>query len=182
MGQIYGDFDFEEKPEPGPVGKPIQVANICSNSFAIFDGDAVKDKPHLKGSIESAGGRAFILPCKEIEHLIPLAAMRAYVGSKLKTKFARESLQPEDYQERHCALGKLLDEKFKVKMFTEGASIRYKSALCNFAVDFMLNPDNVWELTPIATNLCKEIVAFITESNKGQPPPAPPLRASTDRY
>lgn len=160
-GEITGKSAVYELTEK------IRIAKVCSKSFVVLDGDN-RGKPRMKDLELALGEDLFVLESKEIENLLPVEVLKAYLRLRGEIKDV-ELLKLEDYHQKSWSLGKVLDEKFHTDRFTDGQTIKNKDGLCAFCVEFMRDNPKEWKLTPEAETLCQRLVAFIEKANN---PPA----------
>jgi putative AbiEii toxin of type IV toxin-antitoxin system len=156
-------FDTDIDVDIEDLKRGIKVASICSNSFVVLDGDN-RAKARGRKISEVLKKNLFILEGKEVENILPVEALRAYVKKRLRINDA-ESLQLEDYHKKQEPLGSILDTKFKTNKFSKDKTIKNKSGLCEFCIDFMRTDTNTWELTPEARQLCAAVVRFVSRAN-----------------
>ena len=164
-GSCVVHFDFAEANEAEPVNAstnaPINIANICSRSFLVLDGDN-ENKGRVPKLREALGRNLFVTKGKEIENLLPLPVLVAYV--ERRTRESCTDRLTTDYQNLLEPLGKWLDEKLKCEIFTDGQTIKNKDGLCTFSVEYMREKKD-WALCPDAADLCDALVQFIAHAN-----------------
>jgi hypothetical protein len=123
---------FSFAPNGDDLRSRIRVAKICSNSMAILDGDN-EGKPRTKILANELGPGLVILDGKEVEHLLPLALLRAYAQS-IDMTLNVTLLELEDYHRSRDPLGCILDRRLDVSIFTDGQTIKNKMGLHAFGV------------------------------------------------
>ena len=161
-GANIAHFDFTHASAVDELTTKIRVARVCSRSFVVLDGDN-EGKPRLAALQKELGEWIFVLKGKEIENLLPIEVLRAYVEQRIPTSDA-SILELNDYHEQKCALGRVLDEKLATDIFAEGQTIKNKSGLCEFAISFM-RESGAWTLSPEAVRLCEQLLRFIRDAN-----------------
>lgn len=169
-GSNLAHFDFSA--EAGSVEslvEAIKVARVCSNSFVVVDGD-IEDKPRFEALRQSLDeSSCFVLRGKEVEHLLPVEVMRAYVAQFLQAKGLEPAdtskLTAEAYQSVREPLGAILDRVFGVELFADSKTIKNKDGLMRFALDYMRS-DEPWTLSEDAKLLCSKLVGWIREHNR----------------
>lgn len=159
-GSNLAHLDFSDDADDGveALAEAIKVARVCSSSFVVVDGDC-ESKPRFKALKESLSGQAlYVLKGKEVEHLLPLEVLRAYVASRLPE--ADTEKLDASYQESLEPLGEILDRVFDVSVFKDGKSIKGKDRLRHFALDYLRTRSD-WSLTDDARRLCTALAGWI---------------------
>jgi hypothetical protein len=142
----------------------ISVASICSRSMVIADGDVAGKGDRVTRLTEALGENFVVLPCKEIENLLPEEVVRVSV-SKWVEDADLQRIRGEEYQSSQVGLGSYLDSVLKMSRFAEpSGTIKSKVAFCQKAVDAMGAIE--WSLPPGAKDLCRRIVAFVDSANR----------------
>lgn len=161
---VHFDFSKHETTDDdaGAEKTPIQVASICSNSFLVLDGDNNNKKQRLEPLKEALGECLYVTRGKEIENLLPLDVLKAYVAKQDPT-LDRDKIT-DVYQNLREPLGKWLDQQLGSSRFEDGQTIKNKDGLCTFAVKYM-NENEDWLLCDDATQLCEKLVRFIAVAN-----------------
>ncbi len=108
--------------------------------------------------------------------LLPVEVIIAYVQKRGQGSANISRLKLGDYHEQKVPLGRVLDEKLGTSVFSEGQTIKNKSGVCTFCVEFMRENPEKWSLTPEAQRLCEQLVAFIDEAS-GLPSEGPKSRS-----
>lgn len=163
-GSNIAHFDFESASGVEEMAEQIRVARVCSRSFVVLDGDN-EGKPRLIDLRAALDQNLFVLKSKEVENLLPVDVISAYARNRLKSIANTTLLKLEHYHELKTPLGKVLDEKLQVDVFTEDQTIKNKSGVCTFCVEFMRDRPGDWKLTPEAERLCRALVTFIAGEN-----------------
>lgn len=161
-GANIAHFDFTQDSAVDELAMRIRAARVCSQSFVVLDGDN-EGKPRLEALQKELGESVFVLKGKEVENLLPIEVLRAYVKHRLPTADP-SVLELRDYHEQKSALGRVLDEKLETDIFTDGQTIKNKGGLCEFAIKFMRESD-AWTLCPEAVRLCERLLRFIRSAN-----------------
>lgn len=164
-GSNLAHFDFSDDAGGlDALADAITVARVCSHSFVVVDGD-VEAKRRFKALKDAIGEHSlFVLKGKEVEHLLPIEVVRAYV-KEVRPDLDPLKLVPDDYQEVRKPLGKILDDLFGVDSFTDGSSIAKKDNLMKFALDYMRS-EKPWTLSADARLLCSKLVEWIGKHNR----------------
>jgi len=148
----------------------IKANFLCARSFLIADGDISNKGTREEDYKEALGDRFHILPCKEIENLLPEAILKKLVKEKF-TKMNKEidQIKYEDYSKK-VGLGKYLDRllglKEKSEFSTNSGTVKNKVAFCEKAIDLMKNNELEWSLTPEISSLCEKLYNFIEKQNR----------------
>jgi hypothetical protein len=161
-GSNIAHFDFTQDSAADELATRIRAARVCSSSFVVLDGDN-EGKPRLGALQKELGECIFVFNGKEVENLLPLEVLRAYVKHRTPTSDA-SILELKDYHEQKRALGRVLDEKLTTDIFTDGQTIKNKGGLGEFSVRFMRESD-AWTLSPEAVRLCEQLLKFIRSAN-----------------
>lgn len=162
-GSNIAHFDFDDAAAVEELSKSIRVARICSRSFVVLDGDT-KGKRRLKPIEEALGSDCFVLKSKEIENLLPVEVLHAYIVSRRQSHDAH-LVALGDYHQLPEPLGAVLDTKLRTNYYADGQTIKNKDALCHFAVTYMRDGANPWVLTPEADEVCRRLVEFVCCAN-----------------
>lgn len=162
-GANAAHFSFD--PTADDFDDRVRVSKICSESLLILDGDNA-GKPRAVKLQQELGDRIVILSSKEIEHLLPVEVIRAYVRHRAPS-IDSERLTAGTYQGLQVPLGKALDELFGTTTFTDGQTIKNKMGFCTFCVEWMRS--NEWILTKEAAELCGKVWRFISGANSKEP-------------
>ena len=162
-GANIAHFDFDSASAVAELGERIKVARICSNSCLVLDGDN-EGKPRLDILRGDLGPDLILTEGKEIEHLLPLEALRAYVSSRLPD-VDLTLLSAEHYQGVRRPLGEILDDVLGTDIFTDGQTVKGKAGLLDFSLAWLRSNESSWELTADGQRICEQIVAFIRRAN-----------------
>jgi hypothetical protein len=96
---VHFNFEEEGSSDSGP-GSPsrINAAYLCAQALVIADGDIAGKADRVKVFTGQLGDRFVVLPVKEIENLIPEAALRLQVESDRSRKKNQVTTHwPENY-------------------------------------------------------------------------------------
>lgn len=147
----------------------IKAVRLCSTAIVIADGD-VKLKGNRAERFErDLGDRFSVLPCKEIENLVPEAMLRKFVEVELSAAAVDpDKISASDYSASDKGIGKYLDDLLNSKDFGEESTTlkRHKKlALCDKCVAYAADPDFEWQLTAPARDLCGKVFEHILQNN-----------------
>lgn len=152
----------------------IKANYLCASALLIADGD-IRSKSELVKIFKSMlGDRFIILPCKEIENLIPIEILKEIVTKKFEAnKVSTDQLIYKDYSGSKDGLGKYLDDLLGLegdnKLFSSetGTIVSNKKVgFCKVAVKAMNDPAIEWTLTPKLKELCESIFNHVEEQNQ----------------
>lgn len=153
--------------------KRIKANWLCGGAIMIADGD-IANKKHgdrVKFYKECLGKHFILLPCKEIENLLPVEILRRIVNNRLKNRELDLSIvQFAEYSKLKSGLGAYLDRKLDLKngevhFATPSGTLRGKTRFCEDSVRLMENDELQWKLPTIVERLCQRILDYIWEMN-----------------
>lgn len=162
-GACAGHYSFGASGDDVGPNRRIDVRRVCSNSMAILDGDT-SEKPRTQLLKEALGDRLVLLPGKEIEHLLPIAVLRAWVRKRAPS-VDPDAVVESDYISVREPLGKILDAKLGTSAFADGQSITAKADLRDFAVEKLVDPKFSWVLPEPTADICRRVHDFIVKAN-----------------
>jgi hypothetical protein len=82
-------FDFDEAEDPNDSARQsvkINANDLCAQALVIADGDIASKADRVQALTKQLGDRLVLLPVKEIENLIPEAALRRQVEADRHSK------------------------------------------------------------------------------------------------
>ncbi|WP_336355395.1 AAA family ATPase [Pseudomonas granadensis] len=178
QGGTLGHWGFDD----GEATDRLNASKLCAAAFLIADGDIVgkgERSEILSGELQ---GRFHLLPCKEIENLLPLnvieeTAKRLFQRKKSKTtagleisnlgKILKKAISTSEH-----GIGYHLDKCLGLqgrgasarRVFAdESGTINEKVKFCREAVEVMRTTE--WVLSDAAKELCEKIYAHIIAFN-----------------
>jgi predicted ATP-dependent endonuclease of OLD family len=168
-GSSVTNFDYDENDEDSD-NDTIKVANICSTTFLVLDGDnATKKKGERVARLrDQLRDRLMLLESKEIENLTPPTVLKAYVRHR-NADADVDKITLDGYHKHAIPLGKYLDQQLGTQIFTYENTIKNKKGFCDFCIKYMKEQPAGWDLTPEAAELCQRLAAFIAQANGKQP-------------
>jgi hypothetical protein len=173
-GANVAHIDFSDSSPTDELTEKLKVTNVCSHSCLVLDGDNQGKQERVEKLKQALGNGFFMLESKEIEHLLPLEVVNAYVAQSAGKP---GTIKLEDYARKKEPLGSILDDRMGLAapgIFSEGKTIKNKDGLLTFACKFMREKPE-WRLTDEARELCEKLVTFICLANGLQlPRPTPP--------
>lgn len=179
QGGTLGHWGFDDDDD---TTDRLNASRLCSDAFLIADGDILTKSERAQKLTAELQERFHLLPCKEIENLLPNnvlleSAKRIFERKHMKTKSGLSvndlskiltvSLAASDDGigfHFDQALG--LDGKGSTgrRVFAdESGTINDKVKFCHQVVQVMAEID--WELSEELTNLCEKIYSHIESKN-----------------
>ena len=170
---VHWNFDDDGKA----LAQEIKTARICGDNFLVLDGDNV-GKGHREQTFrEQLGDQFYLLKAKEIENLLPAAAVKAAV-QRLYPRVDPSDLgaiEETAYQNVERGLGEYLNEIIPgCGIGEKSGTVARKMDFCHAAIDEM-RTSNDWKLANDAALLCKRLVEFILTANQTNSNPKGPL-------
>jgi len=179
QGGTLGHWEFSEES----TSEKLSASSICSTAFLIADGDISEKGDRCKILSAELSDRFHILPCKEIENLLPNAVLletSKRIFSR-KNKSTIENLKEADLdkiknisvQSSRFGIGYHLDKclglkgkgKNERRVFAdESGTIKEKVKFCREAIEVMSQIE--WELSPPLKDLCGKLFAHIAILNQ----------------
>lgn len=153
--------------------KRIKANWLCGGAIMIADGDIAKKKKgdRVKFYEECLGEHFILIPCKEIENLLPVEILRNIVENRLKNRELDLSLVKfAEYSKLKSGLGAYLDRKLDLKIgeihfATPSGTLRGKTRFCEDSVRLMENDELQWRLPTIVAKLCQRILDYVMKMN-----------------
>jgi hypothetical protein len=179
QGGTLGHWSFDESED----SEGLNASRLCSSAFLLADGDIVGKGERASVLGSELGMRLHILPCKEIENLLPRSiivktAKDIFSRKKGKTTDGLSSDQLDkltyDVEGSRYGIGYLLDRALGLpgkgkdarKVFADASgTIEGKVKFCLAAIDAMNASE--WELSSSVRELCQKIFDHILERNWG---------------
>lgn len=166
-GSNITHWSFLEANEP-----PINVKRLCAKALVIVDKDAGKKEKRLDALKNNLGARLVILPCREVENLLPPSTIKHAI-SHFENKdfdslgFTDNKLEWSSYKNPY--LGKFIENKLLDNNFTRkggyqtaSGSIKDKPNFCRIA---RRNLDYA-DLSSEAKEVIQKIYSFIESAIK----------------
>ena len=141
----------------------IAARYLCASAFIVADGDIAKKGDRVQRLSEILAENLCVLPCKEIENLMPAEVVRAVVSPE----FSRQGRSVSSVKYGHYArskngLGAYLDRRLDRPAFASSTgTLKSKMRFCEKAVSLMTDQAFVWSLTPPIESLCERIFRHI---------------------
>lgn len=164
QGSNLTHWTFDKKDQT----QKIKATYLCGHSFLIADGDVSNKGSRRENYTAMLGDRFHVLPCKEIENLIPVEILREIV----KEEFVGAGkdvgmINYSKYSTSEKGLGAYLDKLLGKDVFgAESGTIKGKVNFCEKAIEIMGRTDLKWELTEPLKELCNKVYQFIEAKNK----------------
>jgi hypothetical protein len=146
---------------------PIEVERLCAKAFVIIDKDGDKKETRKEALEKKLKERLVILPCREIENLLPFNVIKQVVVEYEKNP--ELELKDYDYSKyQDIYLGKFIEDTMLKKNPSRRGGYKSDSGTLKNKVDFCekaLNKIQYSEL-PISTkDIIKRIYQFIYKQN-----------------
>ncbi len=146
---------------------PIEVTRLCARAILIVDGDGSSKLKRKEALENELGDRLCILPCREIENLLPYEVIRQVILEFEKTP-DRElpETKYESYKDKY--LGRFIEDNLLKKDFNrrggykaDSGTIKSKTDFCQRAIEII-----TFEALPESTQgVIKRIYKFIYSQN-----------------
>jgi predicted ATP-dependent endonuclease of OLD family len=155
-------LDYEEKP--------IEVKNLCAKAIVIIDKDG-EGKQQRKEDLEKVlGEQLIILPCREVENLLPYEVIKKVVMEYEKDEnLMIPEFTYQSYQDEY--LGTFIESKILKNAFARKGGYKDKSGTIKNKVDFCNKalPKIQYEDLPDSTReIIKSIYRFIYKQNTNE--------------
>ena len=166
---IHWTFDSKDNNED-----KIEAIFLCAPALVIADGDIIKKEDRKEVYEKILGDKLIILPCKEIENLIPLEILTSVIRNTRKKKEIDlenlEKVKYNNYSKSKTGLGAYLNRVLNLNeqnggFGTSTGTIKNKLGFCYKAIEVMEKEDNEWSLPEPLQKLCSRVFEHIEETN-----------------
>jgi hypothetical protein len=167
QGSNLDHWTFDEDDESI---KRIKATYLCGDAIVIADGDVTDKGNRAEFFEECLKERFIVLPCKEIENLLPEEILRFIVKKKFEDNGGDiEKISYSEYSTL-CdqGIGHYLDSKLETEelIFSErSGTIKSKQAYCRKAIKLMNDINIQWSLSEEHRNLCDAVLNHIASMN-----------------
>jgi hypothetical protein len=147
--------------------KKIPVGTLCARAFVLADGDIANKGDRRERLQRALGDRLEMLPCKEIENLVPEEIVRRIVAESF-AKRGKDvaAIQYSRYFELKTGIGEYLDCILGDSVYAApSGTLKNKMAFCESAIALMTSEDLEWQLPEPVRSLCKRIFDHIAACN-----------------
>jgi hypothetical protein len=178
QGGTLGHWGFDDNE----IAERLSASHVCTTALLVADGD-ILDKGDRAATLSSElGDRLHILPCKEIENILPIEVIRLTskrIFSRKQSKTTSElsetdldKIRTRSLENSKTGIGYHLDRclglagkgKSARRVFAdESGTINEKVKFCREAIDVMSEAD--WELNEPIKTLCSLIFSHIEKHN-----------------
>jgi hypothetical protein len=152
---------------PDTADERIYAEPLCARAFVVADGDIVGKGDRKERLKKALGDRLDILPCKEIENLIPEEVVRAVVAENFaKRGKDAASIKYNHYSTLKTGIGKYLDRILEDSVYAApSGTLKNKMGFCEKAIALMASKDFEWQLPESLRLVCKRIFEHIAKHN-----------------
>ena len=178
QGGTLGHWEFDDSN----TTERLSASRVCTTALLIADGD-IKDKGNRAEVLQQElGDRLHILPCKEIENILPLEIIKLTSKRIFTRKHSKttneldieciEKILQEDIETSIYGIGYHLDRCFSLsgkgknarRLFAdESGTINDKVKFCREALEVMAETD--WQLSPPIKTLCEKVFTHVLRCN-----------------
>lgn len=152
-------LDYEEKP--------IEVKRLCAKSVVIIDEDGKKKEQRKEDLEKFLGERLIILPCREVENLLPYEVIKEVVAEYEKNdELKMPEFAYEKYKDKY--LGTFIESQMLKNKSTRKGGYKADSGTIKSKVDFCEKalPKIKFENLPDSTKeIIERIYEFIYKQN-----------------
>lgn len=152
-------LDYEEKP--------IEVKRLCAKAIVIIDKDGEKKETRKDDLQKMLGERLIILPCREVENLLPYEVIKEVVLEYEKDdSLTLKDFEYDKYQNEY--LGRFIEDKLLKKAFKRKGGYKADSGTLKDKVKFCEKalPKIKYKKLPESTQeIVKGIYDFIHKQN-----------------
>jgi AAA15 family ATPase/GTPase len=146
---------------------PIEVDRLCAKAIVIIDGDGEKKMKRKDDLEKTLGERLIILPCREVENLLPYDVIKQVVIEYEKNSALTLPEHTYDkYQDKY--LGKFIEDKMLKTGFARKGGYQAESGTLKNKVDFCekaLDKIQYVNLPESTKEVIQSIYQFIYERN-----------------
>lgn len=147
--------------------KPIEVKRLCAKAVVIIDKDGEKKETRKDDLQKMLGERLIILPCREVENLLPYEVIKEVVSEYEKDdSLVLKDFEYEKYQNEY--LGKFIEDKMLKNNLSRKGGYKADSGTLKDKVKFCEKalPKIEYENLPESTQeIIKGIYDFIHKQN-----------------
>ena len=153
-------WSFLDKEE-----RPIEIKTLCAKAMVIVDDDGGTKLERKEKLREVLGDDLIILPCREVENLLPYKVIKEIVSEyENNPELVIKDFKYEQYKEK--PLGKFIEEKMlnknpKRSYKADSGTLKIKKEFCNKAIDKIEYVD----LPESTQTVVQQIYEFIYKRN-----------------